>query len=173
MAAGGTLIVLFGAAVRADGTPSPTLARRIGYAAMAAAAEEGSVIFCSGAAGGAGPSEAAVMARALAERGVAERRLILDAASRDTLQSVLAAGRYIRRGGYGRIVACSDGYHLPRIRLMFAALGIRAEAGPVARRAGGRLRLYMALREAAALPYDLAIVLLRRRRLLAQMAAEA
>jgi uncharacterized SAM-binding protein YcdF (DUF218 family) len=170
---GATLIVLFGAAVRADGRPSPALARRIAYAAGAAADAPDAAVLCSGAAGKAGPSEASVMARELAQRGVANDRLILDEDSVDTFQSVLAAARLMRLGGYERLIACSDGYHLPRIRLLFAALGRAAEAGPVTHGQGGGHRLYMALREAAAIPYDLAIVLTRRARLLAEIDAAA
>jgi uncharacterized SAM-binding protein YcdF (DUF218 family) len=170
MGRGGTLIVLFGAAVWPDGRPSPTLARRIAYAARASADAPEALILCSGAAGRFGPSEASVMAAALIARGVAPDRLVLDEASRDTLQSVVATARTLRDGGYGRCIVCSDRYHVPRIRLLLAALGVRAEAGPVAPGHGGAGRRHwtcMQLREALAIPYDLAIVLTRRRSLLA------
>lgn len=168
-------IVIFGAAVRADGAPSPALARRIAYAARAAEAWPEAPIFCSGASDGIGPSEASVMARILRERGVAPGRLTLDEESRDTLQSVLAAGRFLRRRGLSGVVACSDRYHLPRIRLLFWLLGFTSAPGPTAPgRAGTRWRHWtrMRLREGLALPYDAAIVLTRRRRLLASLADE-
>ena len=44
-------IVIFGAAARADGRPSPALARRIGYGLEAATDLRHAPILCSGAAG--------------------------------------------------------------------------------------------------------------------------
>ncbi|MCR5879798.1 YdcF family protein [Phenylobacterium sp. J367] len=164
------LIVIFGAAVRADGTPSPALARRIGYALEAARVRPEALVFCSGGVGEVGPSEASVMAEALAEAGVARRRLVLDEASLDTLDSVVAVARFLKARGAARCIVCSDRYHLPRIRLMLRALGIAADPGPLAPGRGGTRRAYwwkMQLREALAIPYDLALVLLKRRRLLA------
>jgi uncharacterized SAM-binding protein YcdF (DUF218 family) len=169
-------IVIFGAAVRADGAPSPSLARRIAYAARAAEAWPDAPILCSGASDGIGPSEASVMARVLRERGLAPDRLVLDEASRDTLQSVLAAARFLRRRGLAGAVVCSDRYHLPRIRLLFRLLGVSTRPGPTAPgRAGTPWRhwMRMRLREALALPYDAAIVLTRRRRLLRAIAKDA
>ena len=162
-------IVVFGAAVRPDGRPSPTLARRIAYAAHAARTLEGAPVLCSGAAGRVGPSEASVIATGLSEDGVAPHRLILDEASRDTLQSVLAAARFVRRGSLAGVVVCSDRYHIPRIRLLLGALGVAAEPGPShPGRAGTALAHWtrMRLREGLAIPYDLSIVLARRRQFL-------
>jgi uncharacterized SAM-binding protein YcdF (DUF218 family) len=165
-------IVIFGAAVRDGGRPSPALARRIAYGLLAAHGSEAPVV-CSGAAGRYGPSEAFVMAQALKADGVAAARLVLDEESRDTLQSVIFAARFLRRRGLARCIVCSDGYHLPRIRLLLAALGVAAEAGPVQRGPVGSKRqwLRMVLREALATPYDLAIVLARRRGLMRQIGA--
>ena len=111
-----TLIVVFGAAARADGSPSPTLARRIGYAAAAAEWDPSTDLFCSGAAGRVGPSEASVMVRLLAG-SVAPGRLHADDASVDTLQTVRAAVRFVRAHGYRRCLSCTDGYHQPRVRI--------------------------------------------------------
>lgn len=163
-------IVIFGAAVRADGRPSPALARRIAYAVKAAEDATHAPILCSGAAGRVGPSEASVMAAALKGQGIPADRLVLDEASRDTLQSVLETVRFLRTQGLGHAIVCSDRYHVPRIRLLLAALGVRTVAGPMAPGRGGTRRSYwlkMTLREALAIPYDLAIVLARGRTLLA------
>jgi vancomycin permeability regulator SanA len=167
-------IVIFGAAVMADGRPSPSLLRRIGYGRGAAMRWPQAPVFCSGGVGRAGPSEASIMAKVLADSGIAPARLVLDEASLDTLQSVVAAARFVHRRGLDGCVICSDRYHLPRIRLMLAALGVRTLAGPMAPGRGGtRLRywLRMHLREALAVPYDLAIVLARRQEFLAAIAA--
>ena len=87
------LIVIFGAAVRADGSPSAALLRRIGYGLQASRAWPDAPILCSGGVGRVGPSEASVMLEVLSREGVAAQRLIPDEASLDTLQSVAVAAR--------------------------------------------------------------------------------
>lgn len=165
--------MIFGAAVRADGRPSPALARRIGYGLQVAAAAPDAPIFCSGAVGRTGPSEASVMAAALKGRGVDPARVVLDEESRDTLQSVLAAARFLKGRGLSRAIVCSDRYHIPRIRLLLGALGVASVAGPLLPGRGGTRLVHwtrMRLREALAIPYDLAIVLARRREFRAAIA---
>ncbi|WP_374470222.1 YdcF family protein [Phenylobacterium sp.] len=165
-------IVIFGAAVRADGRPSPSLARRIGYGLQAALRDPSSVVLCSGAVGRHPPSEAAVMAAALRAGGVPDTRIVLDEESRDTLQSVLATVRFLRARGLSCCIVCSDRYHILRIRLLLGALGVRTKVGPLLPGRGGAPRrhwLRMRLREALAIPYDLAIVLTRRRSLLSEI----
>lgn len=166
-------IVILGAAVRPDGAPSPTLARRIAYGAAAACEAPDAAVFCSGACGRTGPSEASVIARDLAVQGVATDRLILDEDSRDTLQTVVAACRHMRRHGLEEAIICTDGYHVPRTRMMFALLGMATRRGPVPPGHDGSRRywLRMCLRELAAFPYDLGVVLVRRRALRAQIDA--
>ena len=111
------------------------------------------------------------MARVLTARGVAAERLVLDEASRDTLQSAAAVARHVRANGLAGCVVCSDGYHQPRIRLLLALLGVRSEAAPTrsgARGAGRAQRIRMGLREVAAVPYDGVLALVQRRRLLSE-----
>lgn len=161
------LIVIFGAAVRADGRPSAALLRRIGYGLQAAHAWPDAQVLCSGGVGRAGPSEASVMIEALRREGVAGRRLIPDEDSLDTLQSVAVAARQARALGSPFVAACSDGYHLPRIRLTLAVMGVRSVPGPRDGPAGGRWhRLGMALREVPAIPYDVVLAAAQKRRLL-------
>ena len=148
------LLVLFGAAVRADGSPSETLARRVGYAAAAAEHDPGLTIFCSGGVGRHGPSEGSVMARMLAG-SVSASRLHLDEASRDTLETVRAASTYARAHGLTAVQSCTDGYHQPRVRMLFTLQGLRCTALPLPRRGSRRAQWRMRLREAAAIPYDL------------------
>lgn len=164
-------IAIFGAAVLADGRPSPSLRRRIGYGAQAAIAWPEAPILCSGGVGRSGPSEASIIAAELVSHGAAAARMSLDEASLDTLQSVVAVARFVSRQGLDGCIVCSDRYHIPRIRMLLAVLGVRAKAGPTAPGLDGTRAYYwvkMHLREALAIPYDLAIVLARRRSLRAQ-----
>jgi vancomycin permeability regulator SanA len=159
------VIAIFGAAVLPDGRPSPSLLRRIGYGLTAASAHPEASILCSGGVGRAGPSEASIMAEVLLRGGVAQDRLALDEASLDTLQSVIATARFVRQRSADGVIVCSDRYHLPRIRLMLAALGVLTAAAPTQPGLEGTRRRYwirMHLREALAIPYDLGIVIARR-----------
>jgi uncharacterized SAM-binding protein YcdF (DUF218 family) len=151
--------------------PSPALSRRIAAAAQAAAHWPDAPILCSGAAGRVGPSEASVMAGVLTASGVDAARLALDEASRDTLQSAVAAARFVRLRGLERCIVCSDGYHVPRIRMLLRILGVRTLAGPrAASPKGFRDGTRMRLREGLAIAYDAAVVLARRRSLLREIA---
>lgn len=146
--------MVFGAAVRADGTASPTLARRTGYAAAAAQADPAIDLFCSGGSGRYPPSEARVMA-ALLDGAVAGERIFLDEASGDTLQSVRAGAAFAKARGYDTVLTCTDGYHQPRVGMLFRLFGVRSRPIRVASRGHAQLRLKMRLREGAAIPYDL------------------
>ena len=145
---------MFGAAVRPDGSASPTLARRVGYAAALAERDPAIDLFCSGGIGRYPPAEAEVMAQMLSH-AVAADRVILDTASRDTLETVRRAAALVRRAGYAECLACTDPYHQPRVRMLFALYGIRCRPVAFPKRGSRRLRRRMRLREAAAIPYDL------------------
>jgi uncharacterized SAM-binding protein YcdF (DUF218 family) len=164
-----SLIVLLGAKILPDGTPSRALTRRTASALAVAQAHPDALIFASGAAMAPGQaSEAAVMGDILRAAGVDPERLVLDDLSRDTLQTAVAAARFARSRGIADAVACTDTYHLPRVRLLLSLLGLRTTAGPIASgraEAGTAYWIRAWLREAVALPYDAAIVLARRRSL--------
>lgn len=159
------LIVILGAAVRPDGRASPALNRRIEGGFRLAAAHPDGLVFCSGGVGRYGPSEASIMAGRLLAKGLAPERLVLDEASLDTLQTVVAAARFIRAEGLPGAIVCTDSYHTPRARLCFAALGIASldgsvKAGP--RQMGWPAWLRMRLREVPAIPYDGVLALTKR-----------
>lgn len=165
---GTPLIVIFGAAVLPGGGPSPSLQGRIEYGRAAAFAHPNARVLCSGGVGRWGGSEASVMAEVLVRQGVAVERLILDEVSLDTLQSVVVTLGQVRSQAASQVIVCSDDYHLPRIQLMLRVLGVASWRGPVPRgrgRASQRHWIKMSLREMVAIPYDLVIVLARRRQL--------
>jgi uncharacterized SAM-binding protein YcdF (DUF218 family) len=162
------LIVIFGAAVSRDGRASPALLRRIGYGLEAAVEQPASPILCSGGVCRPGPSEASLMAEELVARGVAAERLILDELSRTTLENARAAAAEAVRGGHPHVIACSDGYHLPRIRLLLRLAGVESRPGPFRRGPAGAPAAHwvgMSLREGLAIPHNLALVLARRERI--------
>lgn len=160
------LIVILGAAVRPDGKASPALLRRIEGGRTLALKHRDAKVFCSGAVGRFGPSEASIMAEVLTSSGVAADRLVLDEASRDTLQTGLAAARYIRAHGLDGAIVCTDSYHVLRSRMILWALGVRTLDGAVPAgvpQMGARAWLRMRLRELPAIPYDGVLALVKRR----------
>lgn len=168
------LIAIFGAAVHSDGRPSAALLRRTRFGYEAAQRHPGAPILCSGGALGAGPSQASVMSALLKTWDLDAARLILDEESRDTVQNVVATGRAARERRCPRVVVCSDAYHVPRIRMMLSLLDIPSEPGPLPPGRGGAPLAHwsgMVLREGLAIPYDLLVVLARRRELAARIAA--
>jgi uncharacterized SAM-binding protein YcdF (DUF218 family) len=159
-------IIVFGAAVRANGKPSLVLRRRIDRAAAWARAHPDAMIMPTGGTGEHGPAEAAVMKQALVQAGIAARRIVPECEGRDTLESIRLCDRLLReRGDCARVVVCTSRYHQPRCALLFRLLGWTALApksgrstGRLSRRTHGR----MIAREVLALPYD-AILLLAHR----------
>lgn len=97
------------------------------------------------------------MAQRLTAMGLPADRLVLDEASLDTLQTVVAAARHVRAHGLAGVVVCTDSYHTPRTRLCFQVLGIDSadgsvQAGP--RQMGWGAWWRMRLREIPAIAYD-------------------
>lgn len=105
-------IVVFGAAVRADG---PSLAVRVRVARAAALHREGwaPVIVCTGGVDE-GRSEAKVMVSLLRDLGVPPEALVADdggSSTREAIRTVALLGR----GRWHRVLAVSSPYHLCRI----------------------------------------------------------
>jgi len=151
-------ILIFGAAVRADGKPSATLQRRV-EAALACARGRTDVRFIpTGAVGRYGPSEASVMANLLMKSGVRSDRILLEETGRDTLSSVRAIYRILREHGPpGHVMVASSAYHLPRCVTLLCLLGIAAQPCPPPPEPASATwwkRWYWRLREVPALPYD-------------------
>ena len=160
-------IIIFGAAVRPDGSASPALRRRVEAAAAFGAGLPAPLYVPTGARGRFGPAESAVMAALLRERGVSPERILEEPTGTDTLSSVLACLALLRARGHaaGPVFAATSGYHLPRCLLLLRLAGLTAspvpppEADPSWPR-----RWYWRLREAPALPYDAALMLAARLR---------
>lgn len=150
-------IVVFGFPVRPDGRPTPTLARRIAAAVVAARRHPEARLLVSGGPSRCGPAEAEAMRAALLRRGVAAGRIVADAAARDTMDTVRTAARLIPHEA--EVLAVSSRYHVPRCVLLLRLAGLRARGFGATPSRRERLagRLYWPLREPTAFVWDAAI----------------
>jgi vancomycin permeability regulator SanA len=161
------VIVIFGAAVRPDGTPSTALQRRVQAAARFGRPFPGTLYIPTGAIGRFGASEASVMSALLRDLGVPTTGILLEETGTNTISSVCAAARLIRDHGLDQrpLVAASSAYHLPRCVTLLRLAGLPARACPPDPQPAARTlrsRWYWRLRETAALPVDAAIMVARR-----------
>ncbi|WP_211855569.1 YdcF family protein [Plastoroseomonas hellenica] len=157
-------IIIFGAAVRPDGGPSPALRDRVLAALRHGERLSPQPLYLpTGARGRFGPEESAVMAAILSEAGVPATRIVQETSGTDTLSSVLACVRLLRGIGHaGPVLAASSPYHLPRCVALLRLAGLPARpvrtcGMPASRR--WTKRWYWRLREVPALPYDVALML--------------
>ncbi len=151
------MVVIFGAAVRAGGRPSVTLLCRT-EAAFACGGRLAHYL-PTGAIGRFPPSEAAVMAKLLQGWGVPRHQIMLEETGVDTLSSARACARLLR-GWQGPVRVATSGYHLPRCRLLLGLSGTWAAGCPPP--PAPERRWFWRLRECAAMPADLVLVLFRK-----------
>jgi uncharacterized SAM-binding protein YcdF (DUF218 family) len=156
-------LVIFGAAVRADGSPSGSLQRRCNTALRAGRGLDSPLYLATGGVGQHGPAEALVMRDILAAAGVSAQRILVDTESADTLQSVRQCTRLLRqRADVPRLLVCSSSYHNPRCVLLLRLAGFACDAAPSPSDRpylGWRKWLRYSLKELIATPWDLSILL--------------
>ncbi len=163
-APGGLLfLIVFGAAVQADGSPSGVLRRRVAGAARAGAVNPDARFIVTGGVGRHEPAEALVMAELLRTNGVPDNCILVEPESRDTLESAIRCADLVARHWIpgSRVLSCSSPYHNVRCAVLLRALGIPAERAPMPSdrpHVSARKLAYQLLRECAALPWDAALV---------------
>lgn len=130
-------IVVLGAQLKENGTPSETLRRRLELA-LKIWKERPVPVICCGARGKNEPeAEGDFMARYLRERGVAPEQAVSENGSYDTAQNVRNAHALLQERGLARPFVVTSDYHLPR------ALAICRKEGLTATGAGSAsLRAY-------------------------------
>lgn len=152
-----SIIVIFGAKVKDDGTPSGALIRRVEAALRESAQSPDDFFLVTGGVGTNGFSEAETMKGMLLSKGVAVDKIVVEGVSKDTLESIHRCKKLIREGGFNSIKVSSDRYHIPRCVWLFKLVGIRSKGIRVesGRSANGTPRwLYYHLREVAAIVWD-------------------
>lgn len=113
------VIVVFGARTYADGTPSLSLADRVRTACQLYHAGYAPVLYFSGGPGDGVVHETEAMRRLAIEMGVPAQAIYLDRDGLDTRATVRHATAFCQAHGYHTVLAVSQFYHLPRIRLAF------------------------------------------------------
>ncbi len=126
-------IVVFGAGVKGDGTPSPSLRERVERACALYRDGLAPVILCSGGVSQQVPvSEAESMQRHAQTRGVPAAALLGDETGVNTLATMRTVVRLAHQRGWRSVLLVSHSYHLPRIKLFSRRLSIRAYTVPCA-----------------------------------------
>jgi uncharacterized SAM-binding protein YcdF (DUF218 family) len=123
-------IVVFGARVRLDGTASITLANRMMTASELYRHGLADTIVMTGGIEPPGFDETAVMRDLAVELGVPSGAIVLDDEGDTTSASVANTTRLFHDLEAHRILAVSQFYHLPRIKLTYAAAGVEVWTVP-------------------------------------------
>jgi vancomycin permeability regulator SanA len=117
------VVLVLGAQVYADGTPSPFLAARLDIARRLLADGKVRAILLSGDHGRWEYSEPGAMAQWLRERGVPAQRIAVDYAGFDTYDSCARARRVF---GVRQAIVVTQTYHLARAVALCRTLGVDA-----------------------------------------------
>lgn len=149
--------VVLGAAVWANGEPSPTLVRRTMHAVELARRGVVGHLLLTGGVGQHPPSEASVMRQVATQAGLDPARLVLEERAATTLDSARECARIIAERGWTRVVVVTDRYHLARTLLAFRHFGIaaRGSAPPEHGETATWHWLLLHLRELVAIPWYL------------------
>lgn len=123
-------IVLLGAAVRPDGSPSPSLRARIDGAEACWRAGLAPLIVCTGAHHLHPPGEAVVAARELRSRGIPAGALLLDEKSRNT-QGNLMQARGLLPVRAREVFLVTEPFHMGRAMLIARQVGFLPLPWPV------------------------------------------
>lgn len=137
------VIVVLGAGIASDGTPSQVLHDRLETALELYREGRAPRILLTGDHAAKDYDEVASMRRFLLARGVPEEALVLDGAGVDTFSSIARA-----RTVYGaeKAIVVTQGFHLPRAVWLARSMGIDAE-GAVADKRTYRGALWFEVRE--------------------------
>lgn len=119
-------IVVLGAQVKADGTPSVQLQWRLDTAYDLWQRHPCPIVTC-GAQGSDEPApEGEVMRDYLAARGVGEEWLLVDDTSFNTRQNLTHAAALLEGRGAGTVLIVTSDYHLPRAMALAGDVGLNA-----------------------------------------------
>ncbi|GBQ81060.1 hypothetical protein AA14337_1909 [Acetobacter malorum DSM 14337] len=139
-----TPILIFGAALRADGTPSPALQHRVLAAVQFGAKQNAPLYLVTGGVPRNGLTEASVMRRLLLEAGAPAEAILEDHAATDTFDSVVNCTKILKKQcleGQTLALATST-YHMPRCLLLMRLAGWSVQAVPFPFPVTGRKNIF-------------------------------
>ncbi len=148
------VLVVLGARVLPDGSPSAALLARIEKAVELYHQGVAPRLLFSGGVGVYPPAEARVMRDVAVRLGVPPEACLLEEQSHSTEQNARFSARLLRQMGARRVVVVSDPYHLLRARQYFRLQGFEVATSPALlaeRNVQPVDRFYWTVREAVAL----------------------
>ena len=120
------VIIVLGAQVKADGTPSVALERRM-KAALETYRENPQLIICCGGKGENEPeAEGEVMRRWMISQGIREEDILAETASFNTRQNLLNARALMAEHGAQEALVITSDYHVARALALCRDVGIQA-----------------------------------------------
>lgn len=148
---GADAAVVFGSAVRSDGSPSGSLYDRTRTACRLYHDGLVSRLVLSGGRSPRVPiSEPVCMALIARNAGVPEDAIILDETGMNSAATLAAVGRLARERGWTRVLLVSHDYHLARIHLLSRDLGVEAFTVPAVESGPWPSKPWFVFREVAA-----------------------
>jgi uncharacterized SAM-binding protein YcdF (DUF218 family) len=149
-------VVVLGALVEHDGTPSATVQRRVERAVALFHGGSGDFLVPTGGVRGGRPAEAEVMAVLAAGMGVPGHKILIESRARNTRENARYSLDLLGSLNVGRVIVVSDAWHLPRALMLFRrAAGALAVEGRAAGVRAGHLGWWMAaVREVPAFAVD-------------------
>lgn len=118
------VVVVLGAALETDGSPSVALNRRARHGVALVNSGAASSILFSGGAAVNGVSEAEAMLQIGLAMNLDPQQALVESDSGSTWENAQKSAVMIKAAGWSKVVLVSDEYHLPRARLAFKAAGI-------------------------------------------------
>ncbi len=150
------VIVIFGAAVRPDGSPSTALRDRVDAALALGRTLDRPIYMPTGGQGRHGAPEASVMAGLLLDAGIDPAAIRPEPTGCNTVRSARACARLLGPTQAPVYVATSA-YHMPRCVILLRLCGLRAQPGrapDASASARWAKRWFWRLRELPAIPVD-------------------
>lgn len=123
-------IVVFGCRVYHDGSPSPALEQRVLTAVELYQQGLAPAIVMSGGPGDGATDEPSAMRRLAVEQGVPEAAIFVDGAGLNTSATLRNLHARLENSEERRVLAVSDFFHLPRIKLSSRRQGLKVRTVP-------------------------------------------
>jgi uncharacterized SAM-binding protein YcdF (DUF218 family) len=140
------VIILLGAGLHPDNTPSEAMWRRAEHTAELWKNGFAPNVICTGGLPGrATRSEASACADLLQQYGVPADAILLEEHSRSTEENALEARAIMEANGWRTAIIVSDGFHLLRASWLFQRVGIESYTSPVSFAAVNPIQLTVAM----------------------------